>query len=123
MSRWYIAVKFSGVPIHRLIGSFRDRIPAYASSAVLPNHESYAEQALSLQSKNWAAYKIHPPQNWQEDIRLCETVRKAVGDDYKLMLDSTWGYEYPQALRVGRAIQEMGFRSEEHTSELQSLMR
>src|SRR3546814_18291268 len=87
MSRWYIAVKFSGVPIHRLIGSFRDRMPAYASSAVLPNHESYAEQALSFQSKNWAAYKIHPPQNWQEDIRLCETVRKAVGDDYKLMLD------------------------------------
>ncbi|RTZ41506.1 mandelate racemase [Candidimonas sp. SYP-B2681] len=106
---WDIAGKIAGLPIHQLIGSFRDRIPAYASSAVLPDHESYAEQALSFKSRNWAAYKIHPPQNWQEDIRLCETVRQAVGDDYTLMLDSTWGYDYPQALRVGRAIQELNF--------------
>lgn len=106
---WDIAGKVAGLPIHQLMGSFRDRIPAYASSAVLPDHGSYAEQALSFKSRNWAAYKIHPPQNWQEDIRLCEAVRKAVGDDYKLMLDSTWGYDYPQALRVGKAIQELSY--------------
>ena len=39
--------------------------------------------------------------------RLAE-VRAAVGDDYRLMLDSTWGYDFPTALRVGLAIQEMG---------------
>jgi L-alanine-DL-glutamate epimerase-like enolase superfamily enzyme len=36
-------------------------------------------------------------------------VRKAVGDDYTIMLDSTWSYRYEEALRVGRAIEEMGF--------------
>src|SRR5256712_7104020 len=25
------------------------------------------------------------------------------------MLDSTWAYQYPEALRVGRAIEELGF--------------
>jgi L-alanine-DL-glutamate epimerase-like enolase superfamily enzyme len=36
-------------------------------------------------------------------------VRKAVGDGYKLMLDSSWLYTFPEALRVGRAIEELGF--------------
>jgi L-alanine-DL-glutamate epimerase-like enolase superfamily enzyme len=36
-------------------------------------------------------------------------VREAVGDDYTLMLDSTWSYRYEEALRVGRAIEEMGY--------------
>src|SRR5207245_10384928 len=30
-------------------------------------------------------------------------------DAYTLMLDSTWAYQYPEALRVGRAIEELGF--------------
>ena len=32
-----------------------------------------------------------------------------MGDDYRLMLDSTWSYDYTDALRVGRAIEEMGY--------------
>src|SRR4051812_42617544 len=34
---WDIAGKVANLPIHRLLGSFRDSIPAYASSAVLPS--------------------------------------------------------------------------------------
>jgi L-alanine-DL-glutamate epimerase-like enolase superfamily enzyme len=30
-----------------------------------------------------------PPQSWRDDIKVCEAVRKAVGDDYTVMLDST----------------------------------
>ena len=40
---------------------------------------------------------------------MCQAVRKAVGDDFRLMLDSTWSYDYTDALRVGRAIEEMGY--------------
>ena len=71
--------------------------------------EEYAEQARHYQSTGWAAYKIHPPQRWRDDIKVCEAVRKAVGDDYTVMLDSTWSYRFEEALRVGRAIEEMGF--------------
>jgi L-alanine-DL-glutamate epimerase-like enolase superfamily enzyme len=42
---WDIAGKVAGLPIHRLLGSYRDRVPAYASSAVLPSMEAYAEEA------------------------------------------------------------------------------
>ena len=35
---------------------------------------------------------------------MCEAVRRAVGDGYTVMLDSTWAYQYPEALRAGRTV-------------------
>lgn len=106
---WDLAGKLAGMPVHRLIGSFRAEVPAYASSQVLESAAAYAEQALMIREKGWHAYKIHPPQRWREDIAICEEVRAAVGGDYTLMLDSTWGYQYDDALAVGRAIEALGY--------------
>ncbi len=106
---WDLAGKAAQLPIHQLLGAFRDRIPAYASSQVLAGPEAYAEEALRYREMGWHAYKIHPRQIWREDIRACEAARRAVGNDYTLMLDSTWAYQYDDALRVGLAIQEMGY--------------
>ena len=106
---WDLAGKAYGQPIHRLLGTYRDRIGAYASSAVMSSPAAYAEEASAFKANGWPAYKIHPPTRWREDIKVCEAVRRAVGDDYTIMLDSTWSYDFPTALRVGRAIEEMGF--------------
>ena len=106
---WDIAGKVANLPIHRLLGSFREEIAAYASSAVLPSKEAYAEEALAIREAGFHAYKIHPPTVWQTDIEVCGAVRKAVGDHYRLMLDSTWSYNYVEAVRVGRAIEDLGY--------------
>ncbi|MFT5445079.1 MAG: L-alanine-DL-glutamate epimerase-like enolase superfamily enzyme [Gammaproteobacteria bacterium] len=106
---WDIAGKIAGLPITKLIGQYRSSCPAYASSAVLSSPQEYAEEALRLRGEGWSAYKIHPPTEPELDIKVCAAVRAAVGDDYRVMLDATWSYDYPQALRVGRAIQEMDF--------------
>src|SRR5216684_4922862 len=42
---WDIAGKVAGLPIHRLLGTYRDGVPAYASSAVLQSKQAYAEEA------------------------------------------------------------------------------
>jgi L-alanine-DL-glutamate epimerase-like enolase superfamily enzyme len=106
---WDLAGKIAGLPVHALMGTCRTSIAAYASSQVLPDVAAYVDQAQSFKAKGWRAYKIHPPRDPDADIKVCTAVRKAVGDDYRLMLDSTWSYAYPDALRVGRAIEEMGY--------------
>lgn len=106
---WDIAGQIAGLPICDLIGRYRSSVPAYASSAVLANPQAYAQEAVRIRDEGWKAYKIHPPTNPVDDIKVCKAVREAVGDDYQLMLDSTWCYDYPQALRVGLAIQDLGF--------------
>ncbi len=106
---WDIAGKVAGLPIHRLLGSYRDRVPAYASSAVLAGPEAYAAEATRFQAEGWTAYKIHPPTDPVVDIEVCRAVRRAVGDRFTVMLDSTWAYQYPEALRVGKAVEALGF--------------
>ena len=64
---------------------------------------------MSYQAAGWQGYKIHPFRIWRDDMRICRAVREAVGDGFPLMLDSTWGYDYPQALRVGKLIEELDF--------------
>ena len=92
---WDLAGKIAGVPIHRLMGSYRESVPAYASSAVFENTEEYVDEAVRYKENGWQAYKIHPPAIPEWDIKICEAVRKAVGDDYRIMLDSTWSYDFP----------------------------
>ena len=106
---WDIAGKSAGLPIHRLLGSYRTSVPAYASSAVLPSKEAYAEEAARFKSDGWTAYKIHPPTDPTADIEVCRAVRRAVGDGFTVMLDPTWAYQYPEALRVGKVAEGLGF--------------
>jgi len=106
---WDLAGCAAGLPVHRLIGSYRESVPAYASSSVLDTPEDYAEQAVRYKEMGWHAYKMHPHCEPDMDITICEAVRRAVGDDFRLMLDAVWSYDYADALRVGQAIQALGF--------------
>ena len=106
---WDIGGKVANMPIHQMLGTYRTKIRAYASSTVYQQPETYAEEAAKMKSEGWTAYKIHPPTEPVLDIECCRQIREAVGDDHTLMLDSTWSYDYPQAIRVGRAIQDLDY--------------
>jgi L-alanine-DL-glutamate epimerase-like enolase superfamily enzyme len=106
---WDIAGKAAKMPIHQLLGTYRSSVRAYASSVVYEQPEVYAEEAARMKSEGWTAYKIHPPTDPDLDIECCRQIREAVGPDHTLMLDSTWAYDYPQAIRVGLAIQDLDY--------------
>lgn len=115
---WDIAGKAAGMPIHRLLGTCRDRIPVYFSSGHHQAPEAYAEEAVYWGEQGWKGYKLHPPRApWLTappkpvafDIEACAEVRSAVGAEMTLMLDPSWSYDYPQALQVGKAIQDLGY--------------
>ncbi len=106
---WDIAGQAAKMPIHALIGTYRESLPVYASSPAHPNAQAYCEQALQFKERGVHAYKLHAPGGPANDIATCREVRKAVGDDHVLMLDASWSYDYPTALRVGRALEELKF--------------
>jgi L-alanine-DL-glutamate epimerase-like enolase superfamily enzyme len=114
---WDIAGKVAGLPVHRLLGTCRDRIPVYFSSGLHPRAEDYADEARHWRDQGWTGYKLHPPTApyaagrapIQADVNACAAVHDAVGDDMALMLDASWAYGYADALMVGRAIEQLGF--------------
>src|SRR5689334_23120253 len=87
---WDIAGKVANLPIHRLLGTYRESAPAYASSAVMPQVQDYVEEALRFREAGWTAYKIHPRCVPNQDIEISAAVKQAVGDSMVLMLDSMW---------------------------------
>lgn len=116
---WDIAGKAAGLPVHRLLGSVRTRVPAYASGWFHPAIADYVDEALAFAEKGLKAYKIHPPsfarafgqtvESMDADLAICRAVREAVGDSAPLFLDPVIGYGYEDALRIGRAIQDLDF--------------
>jgi len=106
---WDIAGKTAGLPIHRLLGTCRHSVPAYASTAWHPTIQAYVEEAEHFRSLGWRAYKIHPDGNAKTDVQICKAVHAAVGNDMFLMLDSMWAYCYEDAIRVGRTIEKLDF--------------
>jgi L-alanine-DL-glutamate epimerase-like enolase superfamily enzyme len=116
---WDIAGKAAGMPIHRLRGSVRTRVPAYASGWFHPAVGDYVEEALAFREMGLGAYKIHPlsfarafgqkVESMDIDIEISRAVREAMGDSAPLFLDPVIGYGYEDAVRIGRIIQDLNF--------------
>lgn len=106
---WDIAGKLSGLPLYKLLGAYRDKVPVYASSFVLKSPEDYAKQALEVKTRKWHAYKLHPPGNLNFDLAAYRACREAVGPEFKLMADPVAAYSYEEALRVGRELERLTY--------------
>jgi L-alanine-DL-glutamate epimerase-like enolase superfamily enzyme len=106
---WDIVGKVAGLPVHRMLGTTRTKIAAYASSGTLASSDLYVEQALAVIEKGFTGYKLHPPLDLRACVDVCVAVRKAVGPDVKLMIDPTGAYDFPAAVYLGRAIEDLGF--------------
>ena len=109
---WDIAGKALGHPVYKLLGATRDKVLAYGSTVHHATDERFVEIALECKAQGFKAVKLHPYCVADDDIRLCYAVRKAVGDDLTLMLDTLaypGPYDRQEALRVGRALDDLGF--------------
>jgi L-alanine-DL-glutamate epimerase-like enolase superfamily enzyme len=106
---WDIAGKAAGLPIHRLLGSYRASVPAYASSSVLPSKKAYAEEAAHFKAEGWTAYKIHPPTDPDVDIEVCRAVRKAVATNSG-MRRLSWISQEPLVMGAAMAVWSISWK-------------
>lgn len=118
---WDLAGNAAGLPVYKLLGGLRDRVPAYASTMCgddikggLDTPNAYAAFAKASVDQGYRAVKMHtwmPPYgpDLKRDIAACAAVREAVGPDIHLMLDPYHNYTREEALELGRAIEKLGF--------------
>jgi L-alanine-DL-glutamate epimerase-like enolase superfamily enzyme len=117
---WDIKGKLFGQPVYKLLGgAWRTEMPFYAS--IGGQAKRTVEEVLKVVEGRWkaetpAAIKIR----WDGDrtkldvdipgdIAKAKAVRKLVGDDYPLGFDANNGYSVGGAIRVGRALEELGY--------------
>lgn len=113
---WDIAGKSVGLPVYRVLGAYRDRVLAYASSQHLKTIDEFVASALRCKAEGFKAYKIHPPEipptggsDYRLDIEICKAVRKAVGENFALLMDPVGVYSRQEAMAVGRVLDQLGF--------------
>ncbi len=106
---WDLAGKQFGVPVHRLLGTAKTSLPAYASSLTYPDVPGFLEAVSSFVDQGFRAVKLHVFGVPDRDIDLCRQVRRLVGPDIALMVDAAGHYDLTGALRVGRALEDLGY--------------
>ena len=107
---WDLIGKALGVPCRQLWGIRTDRIPAYAMVGWLNYSEEelkpICERALE-QGFRAVKMKVGCP-TLEEDVRRIEAVRRAVGQDVRIMVDANQVHTTAEALRRGRVYEELG---------------
>ncbi len=109
---WDIAGKAFNQPIYKLLGAAKEKILAYGSTIHHNTDQRFVDTCLDIKGKGFKAIKLHPYCVAKDDMRLSYAVRKAVGDDFTLMIDTLIypaPYTRQEALMVGRVLDELNF--------------
>ena len=116
---WDLKGKLTGLPIYKLIGgAWKTAIPFYAS--IGGNAERSVEQVERIVEQRLkdhpAAIKIRFDNNRTMldadipgDIEKARAVRALVGDGFPLAFDANNCYSIGGAIRVGRALEDLGY--------------
>jgi L-alanine-DL-glutamate epimerase-like enolase superfamily enzyme len=115
---WDWAAKQSGQPVHRLLGGWRERLPAYASTyhgdrnGGLSTPQDYVRFAEHCHGLGYRAFKMH---GWcdgdvAEETATIRALGSALRGRMALMIDPACELRtFADALAVGRACDEAGF--------------
>jgi L-alanine-DL-glutamate epimerase-like enolase superfamily enzyme len=107
---WDIAGKAAGLPLYRMWGAVRDRVPAYGSGGWGSySTDDLVEEALGYVRRGCRYYKlkIHDPDPLVNRSRV-EAVRRAVGDDVGIMVDVNQKLDVAANLRQAEVLQDLG---------------
>lgn len=99
--------KTGGVPIYKLLGGYRDRIPTSITVGILPPDET-VRKAKEYAAAGFSAIKLKGGKDVREDIERVGAVREAVGKKIELRFDANQGYGVEQAVLFVKATAHYG---------------
>ncbi len=111
---WDIKGKFFELPLARLLGGFRDRVPTYASGALMRHFplDHTVKAAETLIAKGFRQMKtqlaLPGDTNPAREVDHIRRVREAVGPNIDLMCDINQRWSVHQAIDIGRRIEDVG---------------
>lgn len=108
---WDLKAKFLNLPLEKLLGAVREKIPVYGSGGFT----SYSEKQLRKQFENWVGegismVKMKIGREPNRDETRVQSARKAIGKQVELFVDANGALTPKQALNFVEKISEQNVR-------------
>jgi len=110
---WDILGKNAGLPVYKMLGAYRDRMPVYSMCGWYYDNDEdlsrFKRQLTDALEQGYKAVKIKVGKyTLDDDVRRIRQALDTVGKDRRLMVDANQVFDHKEALRRGRVYQEMG---------------
>jgi len=107
---WDLRARVAGLPLYKLLGGFRDRVPTYVAGGYYEAgkglRELQAEMASNVELGARAVKMKVGAVSIAEDVARIRAVREAIGPDVKLMVDANCAYRAHEAIQLARRMEE-----------------
>lgn len=107
---WDIKAKVAGLPLYKLLGGAKDRIPVYAAGGYYQKGKEISgleDEMIEYVESGVKAVKMKVGAvSMDLDKKRVAAVRRVIGPDVKLMVDANCAYTVNDALRFSRMIEE-----------------
>ncbi|MBI2455834.1 MAG: mandelate racemase/muconate lactonizing enzyme family protein [candidate division NC10 bacterium] len=127
---WDLRGKMSGMPLWRLLGGYRRRVPAYATGGFYAEGKGIRELCDEMRTygrHGFRAVKMKVGRNSDiegsplramahrgvcevslaEDLERVRAVRETIGPGIRLMIDANGAWDVPTAVKMGRALEPL----------------
>ena len=107
---WDLKAKRAGLPLYKLLGACRERMPIYDTDGGWLNHETddIVRETSRLVEQGFTGIKIKVgKQDRSEDVARLRAVRKAIGPNVKLMADANLRWTAAEAIARARLFEEL----------------
>jgi L-alanine-DL-glutamate epimerase-like enolase superfamily enzyme len=110
---WDILGKAAGLPVYKMLGAARDRMPVYAMCGWYRendrDHSQYKRTIDETLEIGYRAFKVKVGRySLADDAERIEFGRKVAGKDIRILVDANQAFNRVEALRRGRVYQELG---------------
>jgi L-alanine-DL-glutamate epimerase-like enolase superfamily enzyme len=110
---WDILGKSAGLPVYKMLGAYRDRMPVYAMCGWYYDNDDdlsrYRRSLTEAMEQGYHAVKIKVGRGGvDDDVRRIRLAFDTVGKGKRVMVDANQVFNRNEALRRGRVYQEMG---------------
>ena len=114
MALWDLLGKIYGVPVYKLLGGYRDRVPVIAIGGYYEagkGQDALNEEMLYYKELQLAGVKLKVGRKpVAEDIARVHAVREAVGDSFIIACDANQAWTVQQAIEFCRAVEPLNLR-------------
>ena len=109
---WDIMGKALQLPVHKIMGTCREKIPVYAAGGYYSEGKGISQLVQEMEGYVKEGYKVVKMKvGWldaKEDAKRTEEVAKALGNDARIMVDANNGYKSAyEAIRYGRMVEHL----------------